>query len=112
MKPDPDMTCPYTGHKELCRNHYANCPKWMNVIGTDPQTGASVNQWNCADAWLPLLMIENSQMQRQTGAAVDSFKNEMVKSNDVNTKILLTAAQLQLPALPKVINEDLLGEPK
>ena len=30
----------------------------------------------CAVTWLPMLMIENSQQQRQTGAAVESFRNE------------------------------------
>ena len=30
---------------------------------------------------MPLLLIENSQMQRQTGAAVESFRNEAVKAN-------------------------------
>jgi hypothetical protein len=30
---------------------------------------------------MPILMIENSQQQRSTGAAVESFRNEMVKAN-------------------------------
>lgn len=81
MKPDPEVTCPYTGHKDLCKKHFMNCPKWVNVIGTDPQTGESVNQWNCADWWIPKLMIENSQMQRQTSASIDSFRNEMSTQN-------------------------------
>jgi len=81
MKPDADTTCPYTGHKDKCRAYYDCCPKWINVIGTDPQTGESVNQWNCADYWIPKLMVENSQMQRQTSASVDSFRNEMSAQN-------------------------------
>jgi len=43
-------------------------------------------------AWLPVLMIENSQQQRQTGAAVESFRNEMTKANEVSQRVLLTAA--------------------
>ncbi len=78
-KPDPDGTCPYTGHKDLCRDHYANCPKWIQVIGHNPNTGEQMNEWACADTWLPILMIENSQMQGETGAAVESFRNEVVK---------------------------------
>ena len=42
--------------------------------------------------WLPILMIENSQQQRQTGAAVESFRNEMVKSNEISQRVLLTSA--------------------
>ena len=78
-KPDSETTCPYTGHKDLCRKHYMNCPKWIQVIGHNPNTGEDMNEWACADTWLPLLMIENSQMQRQTGAAVESFRNEIVQ---------------------------------
>lgn len=35
-----------------------------------------------------MLLIENSQMQRQTGAAVESFRNEMVKSNESTLMLL------------------------
>ena len=40
-------------------------------------------------AWLPHLLIENSGQQRQTGAAVESFRNEMVKANETAQKIAL-----------------------
>ena len=39
-------------------------------------------------AWLPTLLIENAQQSRQTGAAVESFRNEMVKSNDTHLKLV------------------------
>ena len=32
-------------------------------------------------AWTPKLLIENAIQQRQTGSAVESFRNEMVKGN-------------------------------
>lgn len=38
---------------------------------------------------MPMLMIENSQQQRQTGAAVESFRNEMVKANEASAQVLL-----------------------
>jgi hypothetical protein len=43
-------------------------------------------------AWMPMLMIENSQQQRGTSAAVESFRNEMVKNNEVGQRVLLAAA--------------------
>lgn len=39
-------------------------------------------------SWLPILMIENAQQSRQTGAAVESFRNEMVDANSQNLKHL------------------------
>jgi hypothetical protein len=41
-----------------------------------------------------MLLIENSGMSRQTGAAVESFRNEMVKSNEATQNIFLQAANL------------------
>lgn len=78
---------------------------WMTQIrGTNPNTGADVDEWGCAIAWMPMLMVENSQQQRQTGAAVESFRNEMVDANQVSKQILLAAAGM------KPIN--LIGEEK
>ena len=37
-------------------------------------------------AWLPVLLIENAQQSRQTGA-VESFRNEMVEANKVSQAI-------------------------
>ena len=46
------------------------------TTGRNPQTGESVDEWGCAVTWLPILLIENSQKQRETGAAVETFRNE------------------------------------
>jgi hypothetical protein len=50
--------------------------------GNNPNTGEPVDEWGCAIAWLPILTIENSQQQRQTGAAIESFRNETVQINE------------------------------
>ena len=64
----------------------------MKIRGNNPNTGEEVDEYGCSMAWLPMLMIENSQQQRSTGAAVESFRNEMVKANDVSQRVLLAAA--------------------
>ena len=53
------------------------CAWITQVRGNNPQTGDEVDHWDCAVKWIPMLLIENSQMQRQTGAAVESFRNEV-----------------------------------
>ncbi len=58
------------------------CAWFTKVMGHNPQTGKEVEEWACAVAWLPLLAIENSQNSRMSGAAVESFRNEMVKRMD------------------------------
>ena len=54
------------------------CRFWVAVAGQNPQTGESMNYHDCAMAWLPVLMIENSKVNRETGAAVESLRNENV----------------------------------
>jgi hypothetical protein len=70
---------------------------WFTLVrGTNPNTGKEVDEWACAIAWLPILLIENSQQQRSTGAAVESFRNEMVKANENSQQALLAVAKNSL----------------
>jgi hypothetical protein len=70
------------------------CAWFIKVEGYDINSGKQVDEWNCAMSWLPMLLIENSGQQRQTGAAVESFRNEMVKTNQ-EAPILLAKAIAQ-----------------
>ena len=68
---------------------------WITQIrGMDPQTGEDVDEWDCAIKWLPFLMIENTKKNIESGAAVESFRNEMVKANETNINVLSSAAQM------------------
>ena len=69
------------------------CAWFIQVRGHNPNTGQEVDEWACSMAWMPMLLIENSQQQRQTGAAVESFRNEMVKANEVSQQVLLSTVQ-------------------
>lgn len=92
MKIESKSNCPLDGFKP-CRQ--LECAWFMQIRGTNPNSGESVDEWGCSMAWLPMLMIENSQQQRGTSAAVESFRNEMVKSNEVNQKVLLATAGIK-----------------
>lgn len=63
------------------------CSWFMQVRGKHPQTGEDVDEWGCAVTWMPVLLIENSQQQRQTGAAVESFRNEVAKTSEMNQQL-------------------------
>ena len=73
-----------------------DCGWFMQLRGTDPQTGEEIDNWVCSVAMLPLLLIENSQQSRQTGAAVESFRNEMVTANTNSQKMFLATAKAKL----------------
>ena len=58
-----------------------------------------MDQFDCTMVMQPLLMIENSQQQRQTGAAVESFRNEMVKANESSQDLLMATKHKLLRGL-------------
>jgi hypothetical protein len=89
MQIEAKANCPLDGFKP-CRQ--LECAWFMKIAGTNPNTGKEVEEWGCAMSWMPMLMIENSQQQRSTSAAVESFRNEMVKNNEVGQRVLLAAA--------------------
>ena len=90
MKLEPKPNCPLDGFKP-CRQ--LECAWFMKIRGTTPNTGSEIDDYGCSIAWLPVLMIENSQQQRSTGAAVESFRNEMVKSNVTSQSVLMATLQ-------------------
>lgn len=79
------------------------CAWFTRVQGVDTNTGNQVDEYQCAIAWMPMLLIENSGQQRQTGAAVESFRNEMVKANEATTMALLSANTINIEQKPKLI---------
>ena len=85
MQIKPGTYCPLI--KKDCIG--IKCSWFTQLRGTNPNTGKEVDEWGCAITWLPILLVENSQMQRQTGAAVESFRNEMVRANESSQQILL-----------------------
>lgn len=97
--PDEKIMCHETGFEKSCRDMVVNkrCRKWIQIQGANPNTGEQVNKWDCTDAWLPLLLIENSQMQRQTGAAVESFRNETARNNVNLANVMAAAFQISPP---------------
>lgn len=89
------------------------CAWYCQIRGTNPNTGEPVDEWQCVVNMIPILLIENSQQQRSTGAAVESFRNETVKQNDTLSQVLTHSlyqqqnllAAIQPPTV-KLLTED------
>ena len=94
------MGCHLTGFEKSCRSLVTRskncCKRWMQIQGKDPNTGQPVNRWDCVDNWGPLLQIENSQQQRQTAAAIESFRNETVMQNAAVMRAAMLTERLML----------------
>jgi hypothetical protein len=95
---DPGMKCPLwqKDQSEVCHT----CDWYIHIRGKHPQSEEAIDRWGCAVSWMPFLTIENSQMQRQTGAAVESFRNEVVRlGSEVAHDALPTARRALLQML-------------
>lgn len=70
------------------------CNWFIQVRGFDTNTGKDVDEYGCAIAWLPHLLIENANQTRQAGAATESFRNEMVKASEKTVQAILVASEI------------------
>lgn len=76
----PGLVCPL--HRKDVAKVCHTCPLWVQVRGRNPNTGAEIDDWRCALAWLPMLLIENAAQSRSAGAAVENMRNEIVTRMD------------------------------
>ncbi len=66
-----------------------NCEWYIQLQGKHPNTGQDINEWGCAMAWMPILLIENAKEVRQGAAATESFRNEMTKQAAIANELTL-----------------------
>lgn len=104
MKIEKGNFCPFVNGP--CKKF--ECMFFIQVRGTNPNTGQEVDEWDCAISWMPILMIENSQQQRHTTASVQSFRNEMIKTSEINQQILLNSVK-NMQIAESANNETLVG---
>lgn len=93
MKIEVKPNCPINNFKP-CKKF--DCSWFIQIRGTNPQTGEAQDEFGCAVAYLPLMMIDNAQQTRQTGAAIESFRNEMVEANNNSFDLLIKNKLMQL----------------
>jgi hypothetical protein len=91
MKIEPKANCPLNSFKP-CKQ--LDCAWFIEIHGMHPNTGEPIKDWGCAMSMMPMMLIENARQQHGTAAAVESFRNEMVKSNETSQKVLLAAANI------------------
>ena len=101
---DKGLICPL--HKKCVSKVCHTCPFWTQIRGNNPNTGEAMDTWQCAIAWLPVLLIENAQQTRQAGAAVEGLRNithaglaEAIAARRENSTTMNPP-----PSLPRTIN--------
>ena len=83
MELKPGTFCPLL--KEDCIQF--KCAFWTHVRGKHPQSNQELDEYDCAVRWLPVMLIENAQQTRQAGAAIESFRNQVVNQQMVLNKV-------------------------
>lgn len=97
---DTDYLCPGTAFKKKCKALRASCPKWIMIVGHNPNTGESINDFDCADKWVPTLLVEIAMRANQTSAEVSKLRSivdkgmpEMIENEE---EINPSPSQLQI----------------
>ncbi len=91
---DDGLTCPL--HKLPTEKVCHKCPLWIQLRGKNPQSNEDIDRWGCSLSFLPMLLIEGAQQTRQAGAAIESFRNEMVDANQNAAALLAQQHQMKL----------------
>lgn len=73
-------------------NELHRCSKFIAIAGKTPD-GKDVDEWRCSDSWLPVLILENAMTNRGQTAAIESMRNEAVKSSNEFNAFLYQAIE-------------------
>ena len=66
--------------KKPCIEH--DCAWYAHMEGMNPQNGATMDHWDCAVKWLPILITEQARQTRGVQASVESMRNETITRQD------------------------------
>jgi len=94
--------CPFIGKKCV----EAKCRFWTHLLGKNPQGDGVIDKFGCAIEFLPILLVENAQMIRQTAASTDKVATQVQKSRAEFIGALSNDAQKRLldadPHVPQI----------
>lgn len=99
----PDnLYCPL--HRAKMAKVCHTCPLWVQLRGTDKNTGHFVDEWMCSLTALPKLLVENADMARQAGAATETLRNELVRVSANTLSAAETFQAVQVARKPNLID--------
>ena len=90
MKLEVKQNCPLNDFSP-CKQF--DCAWFMKMTAKNPNDGKLIEEWNVMRVACLEPAHENAQQSRQTGAAVESFRNEMVEVNKASNVIAAMTAK-------------------
>ena len=92
--------CPFL--KKNCVKH--ECVLFTHLIGANPQTGQPTDDFGCSLAFLPILLVENSNMIRQNSSSTDKVANQIgTQRAEFFSSLPEDARQRLIQANPKLL---------
>ncbi len=107
---DKKVICPLNGKKciedgAIVDGELVACRFWIHVLGKNPQTGEDLNAGDCAFAWMPVLLIENTKEQRTTSKEVETLRNEIMPQA-AGTNGILSQLLGSVKPMPRIGNDN------
>lgn len=97
------QTCPLGSDCEIIKdNQIHRCYWFVCLKGKHPQSGEPIDEWGCAIGWLPVLLVENAQTNRGQTKALEAFRNESVKRQEVFNGLISTAVKAIVQKSPHI----------
>lgn len=91
------LTCPLGSTcEEIKDNAIYRCRWYINMQWVNPITGEKADEWQCAIPLQNVQMVELCRTNDGLGAAIESFRNEMVKNNTDSLTLMKNALLLGL----------------
>lgn len=89
MGKSKEPLCPLL--KKPCLQH--GCAWYGHFTGNDPQSGATLDLWDCSIKWIPVLITEQARQTKGVQASVESMRNETVSRQDQLNGAIMGAAK-------------------
>lgn len=85
-------TCPLGSKcQEIVGDEMHQCSWYVNLKGSDPQSGNDIDEYRCAMSWQPVLAVAQNTSIIQTSAAVHSLKTDTAKRQNEAIEVLRNA---------------------
>lgn len=73
------MKCPLLNKKCI----EAKCKFWTHLYGKNPQGEGMIDAYDCAISFLPILLVENAQMIRNSASSTDKVANLIARASQI-----------------------------
>lgn len=89
----PGLYCPLW-RKDVSKVCHT-CAWFSHVTGTDPQTGAPVSQWMCAQTMMVLATMDAAKAAYEGGAVTQHLRNDLLAERQQQARLLISRPLMQ-----------------